>query len=86
MSKLLTVTITDPVHDTLDRYMKSVNVDAPDYMRLSKSKFVDACLRAAFDSKGVPIVAYKIVDEPIVINADSYQAPKIRKHPSLPPL
>jgi len=87
MSKLLTVTISNPVHDTLDRYMKAINNDeVPNYMKVSKSKFVDACIKAAFESKGIPIIPYKIIEEPIVINPDSYNPPTPRPKPTLPPL
>jgi len=87
MSKLLTVTISNPVHDTLERYMKAVNMDVPDYMRISKSKFVDACIKAALESKGVPITAYKIVEEPVVINPETYTSPPVTpKKSGMPPL
>jgi len=90
MSKLLTVTISNPVSDTLDRYMRARNHDIPNYMRLSKSKFVDMCIRSALESNGVEIVVDKIIDQPItIIGMGTYTPPVVTppvKKSNLPPL
>ena len=87
MSRLLTVTVSNPTHDTLNRYLQSLNTQLPDHLKLSKSKFVDACIKAALESKGVIIVANQIVEMPIdVIDIASYIPPITVKKPSLPPL
>jgi hypothetical protein len=87
MSRLLTVTISNDTSDTLLRYMRARNNDIPAYMRLSKSKFVDACIRSALESNGVIIVADRVVEEPIhVIGLDAYAPPVVPPKSNMPPL
>ena len=77
MSKLLTVTIPNPLSDSLDRYMRSINVNLPSGLRISKSNFVADCVKAGLEKENVPIVADTVITEPL---------PPIVYKPKLPPL
>ena len=80
VSKLLTVTITNPVHDTLHRYMRALNTDVPTHMRFTKSGFVNECIAARLTELNIEIRPDIVLDEPLPT-----QYPPVKKS-TLPPL
>jgi hypothetical protein len=63
-------------------------VDVPDYMRISKSKFVNGSIKAALESNGVTVVANQIVETPIeILGKDTFMPPTPPPRKSnMPPL
>jgi hydrogenase maturation factor len=84
MSKAITVTLPNAVHDSLERHIRTIDQNLPDGIKTSRSNYVAKSIEHALERAGVAIVSNE--GKVIQYNREPIQPPIINIINRPPPL